>query len=670
MGSQVRRWISFFVMCIFFASISCFSFAADDEIGYYACENGRFSLKLAENGICYWYQDGERYAGKYKKDYNVIFLEMVGSGNALDTDFQAKILGDGSLSVNGGIVSEERFVKAEKAEDALSVDQLWSARIGKKKSSTGKISIDETILLDWEDLRITATGYLADGNKEAVRLLVENSGNDKVQLELTDLKINGRSVNPFFYEWIGAREKKKCSLDLDVPLLEAAGIDKIETISVAFDVEINYKTVFSSELVSIPVQDNRNRVSVLIPIQKSLLSEYHLYVALIGYVNSGTSIDLYYYVQNDTDNDFKFCFRDAKINGEGFSPYSNDEIIKSSTSEVYCKKLYKADNSQTGTLKELELNIELEENDSCFAEFRSINMEFESSGQLCGYACDMETYTVSDFWQENLVQPDKTNENKIAADSEFVPNFIENEYENSETSSNDVNRFFSANAAEAFDCLVRGDRENAKSKFRYNAIIENDPVSKTVLALRFPYSYTDEQIFELLNEAAAEGYAPAIYSLGFCYEQGIGVEKDEDKSKGLFIIAAGMLFGAENNVIDPEVAYTLGQCYEFGDGDFEKDDAKAASCYAHAAMHGEPAGATNVGKMIFMDRIESNAEDMASWFALAKDSGDPEGTFWYAVMVMMEYAEGDVNELMKTAADGGSVQAKLYLEQGTLYIFE
>ena len=56
MGSQVRRWISFFVMCIFFASISCFSFAAEDEIGYYACENGRFSLKLAENGklVPFW----------------------------------------------------------------------------------------------------------------------------------------------------------------------------------------------------------------------------------------------------------------------------------------------------------------------------------------------------------------------------------------------------------------------------------------------------------------------------------------------------------------------------------------------------------------------------------------------------------------------------------------
>lgn len=51
-------------------------------------------------------------------------------------------------------------------------------------------------------------------------------------------------------------------------------------------------------------------------------------------------------------------------------------------------------------------------------------------------------------------------------------------------------------------------------------------------------------------------------------------------------------------------------------------------------------------------------------------AGDPEGTFWYAAMVMMEYADGDMTELMKTAAAQGSIQAQTYLQSGILMIFE
>lgn len=668
MKSQLRCWISIIVMCFLLSSMICPSLAVDDEIGYYNGENGRFSVELAENGLCYWYQDGERYAGKYKKGFNELDLVLIGSGSALDTDFQAKVLEDGSMSIVGGIVNGEKFIKSEKSQGILDIDQLWQSRIRKSRGSTGKISLTETVLLDWEGVRITATGYSADGNNETIRLALENNSADEVLLQLADLKINERSVNPYFYERIGAQEKKNCTLDLGVSLLQAAAIETVETISASFDVKKDYKLVFTSDMISIPVQDNRTRVPVLIPLQKTLLSEYHLFIGLIGYENCGTSADLYYYIQNETANEFEFCFKDARINGEECAPYIGDKTIKSNSSGVYYTRIYNAEYSGIGTMKELELFIELEGYESCFAEYNSIDMEFERSGQLCGYNCDLETYVVSDFWQENLVQPDEPVENNNDLNSGLSTAETEGGGNKSEEYADDVNRFFSSKVAEAFDYYSNGDREIAKSKFRYYAIFENDPVSKTVLALRYPDSYTDEQRFELIREAADNGYAPAIYSLALSYEQGVGVEEDKDRANELFRTAADMLYGVEY-VIDPEVAYTIGQCYEYGDGNFEQDDGKAASLYAHAAMHGESAGATAVGKMIFQERIKGEAEDMVLWFTQAKDAGNPEGTFWYAVMVMMEYAEGDVEELMKTAADGGSIQAKIYLKSGALYIF-
>ena len=95
----------------------------------------------------------------------------------------------------------------------------------------------------------------------------------------------------------------------------------------------------------------------------------------------------------------------------------------------------------------------------------------------------------------------------------------------------------------------------------------------------------------------------------------------------------------------------------------------AATWYARSGDLGEPAGALDVGKMIFNGKVQGNTEDMVKWFAKAKNAGSPEGTFWYALMVMVGYADGDATALMKTAAEGGSIQAKLYLEKGTVFLF-
>ena len=236
-----------------------------------------------------------------------------------------------------------------------------------------------------------------------------------------------------------------------------------------------------------------------------------------------------------------------------------------------------------------------------------------------------------------------------------------------DTRSKDLNSFYTSAAAAAFKVYSNGDPAVARNLFQQNAN-QGDPFSKTVLGLRYGPNYTDAQRFEMFQEAAAAGYAPAIYSLALCYEQGIGVAEDVSKSKELFTQAADMLFGIEN-VTDPVVAYTIGECYEYGDGKFEQDLGMAATWYARSGDLGEPAGALDVGKMIFNGKVQGNTEDMVKWFAKAKNAGSPEGTFWYALMVMVGYADGDATALMKTAAEGGSIQAKLYLEKGTVFLF-
>ena len=298
------------------------------------------------------------------------------------------------------------------------------------------------------------------------------------------------------------------------------------------------------------------------------------------------------------------------------------------------------------------------------------NIGFEETSIIFAFSDrDSAVSFIEENWDMSKYKNQQKRGNNVGTTVDDKQNVVSSVSEDGQNGTNAINAFFKPNVIEAFEQYSNGNREYAKKAFQKYSALEHDPFSSTILGMRFPQDYNDEERFALFNTAAVSGYAPAIYSLALCYEQGVGVDKDVNKANELFQQAADILYGVEN-VTDPEVAYTIGQCYEYGDGDFEKNYGKAASWYARSSELGDPAGAVKVGKMFFYEKIAGDAKDMVYWFTRAKDAGEPEGTFWYAAMVMIEYADGDVEELMKIAADGGNIQAKAYLEQGVLYLFQ
>lgn len=84
----------------------------------------------------------------------------------------------------------------------------------------------------------------------------------------------------------------------------------------------------------------------------------------------------------------------------------------------------------------------------------------------------------------------------------------------------------------------------------------------------------EDRACHLYQESAAHGYAPALCNLGVCYESGQGVEKDPAKAVELYRQAADQGY--------PMGRCNLGVMYFFGQG-VEKDQKKAAYCFAQAA---------------------------------------------------------------------------------------
>ena len=90
----------------------------------------------------------------------------------------------------------------------------------------------------------------------------------------------------------------------------------------------------------------------------------------------------------------------------------------------------------------------------------------------------------------------------------------------------------------------------------------------------------------LIQESAEKGYADAQCHLGYCYENGQGISKDEQKAVEWYKKAA-----EQGN---PYAQYNLGNCYEYGQG-VSKDEQKATEWYKKAAEQGNAEAQYNLG---------------------------------------------------------------------------
>ena len=83
-----------------------------------------------------------------------------------------------------------------------------------------------------------------------------------------------------------------------------------------------------------------------------------------------------------------------------------------------------------------------------------------------------------------------------------------------------------------------------------------------------------KEALELHREVAKQGWAPAQYKLGCCYNEGKGVERDPKEAVKWFSKAAEQGH--------PEAQSQLGVCYDVGDG-VKENKTEAVKWYRKAA---------------------------------------------------------------------------------------
>lgn len=123
------------------------------------------------------------------------------------------------------------------------------------------ITIEEQILVDQDDVIITAKEYTTDSIwGDGIKVLIENNSDKDVMVGCNALIVNDYMITDLFASEIAAGKKANDTIYLSSSGLEAAGIDTVGKIEIYFHVydTASYDNIFDSDCVTIQTSEYAN----------------------------------------------------------------------------------------------------------------------------------------------------------------------------------------------------------------------------------------------------------------------------------------------------------------------------------------------------------------------------------------------------------------------------
>ena len=275
------------------------------------------------------------------------------------TLFAGMAMGSGSSEDTKDVASANG---SETTADACTNDGAESS------SSKAEVSIDESIIVDQDGIKITATEYVSDSIMgDGIKLLVENNSDKDYTVGCDALIVNDYMITDLFVSEIAAGKKANETMYLSSSSLSAAGIEnvgKIEMYFHAYDSELNYlfKNVYTelhtSEFDNMDTTPNDAGIELYnengIKIVGKTVDEDSFW---------GTAILLY--TENTSGKNVGISVDDMSINGFMMSPFFSTTVYdgKKSIDEI---TVFSSDLEANGieSIEDVELKFHIYDADS------------------------------------------------------------------------------------------------------------------------------------------------------------------------------------------------------------------------------------------------------------------------------------------------------------------
>jgi hypothetical protein len=213
--------------------------------------------------------------------------------------------------------------------DASKSDSDNDTAADTEAASSQAITIDEQVLLDQNDIVITATEYVYDSIwGEGIKVLLENNSDQNITVGCNALIVNDYMITDLFSADVAAGKKSNETIYLSSSELEAAGIDVVGQVEMYFYVyDESWNKLFDSDCVTVQTSEYANMDTTQNDEGTELYNEGG--IRIVGKTvdeNSfwGTAILLY--IENTSGRNVTIQCDDMSINGFMMTPYFSCDV--------------------------------------------------------------------------------------------------------------------------------------------------------------------------------------------------------------------------------------------------------------------------------------------------------------------------------------------------------
>ena len=242
----------------------------------------------------------------------------------------SQMLAPSSLSTDSDTTLSE--AQLPDSESALDSDQSSVVPPAKDditnpfgSSTSGALpSIEKTVLLDKDGIRVTATGLTEEEwMGPEISVLIENNTDRPITVQALDVSINGIMVSPLFFCDVAAGKKSNETIDFYQNDLDNMGISTIQSIELKLEAldSDDWESIVTSDVVTLRT-DAPEQQQVLDTSGTPALNQDGLEVTVRG-VKAGDSTwgpEIQLLLQNQTGRDIIVQLDDFSINGYMVSP--------------------------------------------------------------------------------------------------------------------------------------------------------------------------------------------------------------------------------------------------------------------------------------------------------------------------------------------------------------
>lgn len=274
------------------------------------------------------------------------------------------------------IVSNDNSISADNNNQSVVQEDISSdasdagSEDGQKKDTAAQeITIEEQVLVEQDNIKITATGYIQDSIwGDGIKLLIENNTDKNIVVGCNALIVNDYMVTDLFAADVAAGKKANENVYILSEQLKSAGINTVGKVDIYFHVydADTWDNIFDTDDVEIRTSQYDNMDNSVNDAGLELYNDND--IRIVGKTVTEDSIwgaGILLYIENNSGRNIDVSVDDMSINGYMMTPFFSTSVysMRKSIDEI---TVFSSDLERNGieSIDEVELTFTIYDDDT------------------------------------------------------------------------------------------------------------------------------------------------------------------------------------------------------------------------------------------------------------------------------------------------------------------